>query len=483
MTITPFGLIFITLGFTLLVARPAWLLPLLIVSAVLQAFAVAIINPAALKVGLGITPWLFVCSLIFVHLIVIIIRNRRIELGASRTVKVLFWGWMIFIAWCVLSAFTLPFLFEGTPVHVLNDVFNNKIWDSPPDKWGNPFTLSSDSPLQPLVWNHVSALLAINIAIIGMLLVYVLQLGKDAKTIEHLMFGLIVAALVSLSITICQLFELIGTTSTLTIILQKSLNPSYSQGDILGRINWPFSEPSYASVWYASVSMGGLAIHLFTKRSWFGILFFIEGLCGLLISRGGTGVAGFGLTLLVLSVSLPVFLWKKISLRPVLWRLTPLVVSISLTVIIYEIARQTHPNLPDIYSSAQFILKNRILGPIEWRGQSNLDAITITRDTWGLGVGLGSNRASSYVLSMMSDIGIFGLALFLALLTYQVYLVACNSTTDNALKAFILGGTICMFSGMMMGVPDLTFPAWWIWLIAGFGFLASRQHFGSVQSE
>lgn len=466
MTITPFGLIFITLGFTLLIARPSWLLPLLIVSAVLHAFAVAIIGPATPKVGLGITPWLFTCILIFIHLLAIIIRNRRIELGISRPVKLLFWGWMIFIGWCVLSAFTLPFIFEGTPVHPLSNWFG------------------FDTPLEPLVWNRISAIQAVNSIIMGMLLVYVLELSKNSNTTKRLMSGFIAAILVSTGISFYQRFELPEMVSTLTNVLHQSLNPSYAPpGASVGRTNWPFSEPSYASVWYAGVSIGGLAVYLFANCLWPGIFFFVAGFSGLIISQGGTGLAGFSLALLVLIVASAVLLWRKIPLKHMLWRLTLMAVLIGLTAISYKTVREKEPILPDIYSSIQSIVQPRIFGPISFRGKSNLDALTITKDTLGFGTGLGSNRASSYLLSMMSNIGIPGLALFLILLIYQSYLITFSSMTSSTLRILIFGGTIGLFSGMVMGIPDLMFPAWWIWLIAGFGLIASGQHFRPVQSE
>lgn len=466
MTITPFGLIFVTLGFTLLVAHPVWLLPLLVVSSVLHAFAVVIIGPTTPNVGLGITPWLFTCVLIFIHLVIIIIRNRRVELVASRQVKLLFWGWMIFIGWCVLSAFTLPFVFEGTLVHPLSN-------------WGG-----FDGPLEPLVWNRISAIQAVSSVIMGMLFVYVLQLSKDANTTRRLMSGFIAAIVVSIGISFCQRLELSGMFQVPLNILHQSQNPSYAHGVNSWRTNWPFSEPSYASVWYSAVSLGGLAIYLFATRLWSGILLFFTGLSGLIISEGGTGLAGFALALLLLIGVLAVFLWeKKIPLKLTLWRLTLMAFLISLTIISYKLVREKKPILSDIYSSIQSILQPRMFGPISYRGQSNLDAITITKNTWGLGGGLGTNRASSYLLSMMSNIGVLGLALFLTLLGYQSYLVAFSSAASNTLKALIFGGTIGIFSGMIMGIPDLMLPAWWIWLIAGFGFVASYPHYRPIQSE
>lgn len=465
MTITPFGLIFITLGFTLLVTRPTWLLPLLIVSAVLHAFAVAVIGPATPGVGLGITPWLFTCGLIFIHLVVVIACNRRIEFGVSRRARLLFWGWITFIGWCVLSAFTLPFIFENIPVHPLTGF------------------VGFDGPMEPLVWNISSAIQAANAAIIGMVLVYVFWFNQNANLEKQLISGFIAAILVSTAVSICQKLQLSGFISVLNI-LHQSVNPSYAPGDSVGRINWPFSEPSYASVWYSGVSLGGGIVYLVTRRIWLGVILFTVGLTGLLLTLGGTGLAGFTLAIFVLIAISAVVSWqKKMSMKSMLWRLMLGTAFAALVCASYTAVREKQPRLPDIYSSVESVVQTRIGGPISYRGQSNLDAITITKNTWGLGSGLGTNRSSSYLLSMMSNIGIPGLLLFFLLVVYQLYLIAINSLTNSTLKAFIFGGTIGMFCGMIMGIPDLLFPTWWIWLIACLATLRNERGERLIQTN
>jgi hypothetical protein len=459
MSITSFGLVFITLGFTLLAARPAWLFPFLIVSAVLHAFAVVIIGPATLSVGLGISPWLFTCSLIFIHFIIVITRNRRLEfaLGASRPLKLLFWGWMVFIGWCVISAFTLPYIFEGTPVHRLSN-------------FGG-----FDGPLESLVWNRVNAIQAVSAAIIGMLFIYILNIPGGVNLSKGIVIGFILAALLSICISIFHSLEMSGISIPLTF-LHQSLNPSYNPGFDGVRAFFPFSESSYSSVWYSALLFGGLVIYIFTQRVWGGMFFIIAGVVGLLISLGGTGLAGSALALLLLFVVIVAALIKGIvSVRHVLLRIVILLAILVALVIAFESAPKSRSILPAVYKSIQSIVQQRATGPISYRGQSNWDAIAITKSTWGLGGGLGSNRASSYLLSMMSNIGLPGIALFLLLATYQTYLLLINPRISKTIRAFVLGGTVAMFSGMTIGIPDLMFPAWWIWLLAGFGAVVASQ--------
>ncbi len=281
MTITPFGLVFMTLGFTLLAARRAWLLPLLVVSAGLHAFAVVIIGPATPSVGLGISPWLFTCSLIFVHLMAIIARNRRIELGATRQVRLIFYGWLIYTTWCVLSAFTLPFIFEGLQVNTLAR------WDG------------FDPPMEPMKWTLVNAVQAFNTAVIGMVFVYLLQIANDAASTRRIFVGFAVALGLSVMLSLCQRIQSMNIISAIDFF-SASLNPSYQQNTMLSadgtylRLNWPFSEPSYASAWYGAILVGGISIYCLSNHTLAGLAFIALGIAGLLHCFGGSGIGGSG---------------------------------------------------------------------------------------------------------------------------------------------------------------------------------------------
>jgi hypothetical protein len=97
-----------------------------------------------------------------------------------------------------------------------------------------------------------------------MLFVYILQLSKDTYLAKRIVVGFIAATIVSISISIYQRLEMSGLAIPFNF-LHQSLNPSYNHGIGEGRMNFPFSEPSYASVWYSGLLLGGLAIHLFSR--------------------------------------------------------------------------------------------------------------------------------------------------------------------------------------------------------------------------
>ena len=458
MTITPFGTIFGMLGLIILCVRPVWLLPLLIVSSTMQAFAVAVIGPAQIGVGLGVTPWLFTSALIFIHFTALVFRRRSFVLELQPEVKLLFVGWMTLLGWSVLSAFTFPFIFKGIPVHPLSGLYG------------------FDDVLKPLLWNRVGAVLAINACIIVMLINYILYLCREQKTNSILKAGLVFAIIASASFTLLHRVQLFGISFAPFNILSESINPSYvlARGSNF-RAFFPFSESSYASVWYLGLFIAGLSLYLFTVHLWESILLTAIAFISLFFTLGGTGFAGLAIALpFLIIIALVSFSKSMISVKSVFVRLAALALLVALLAIAYQGAREFQPELPDFYHSLLSVIQERASGPIGFRGQSNLDALNVIRNTWGLGAGLGTNRASSYLLSMASTIGLPGLVLFLVLLIYQLRLLARGALNGSPLSALVLGGTIGTFSGLVVGIPDLLFPAWWVWLIVGFAIVASN---------
>ncbi len=476
MSITPLGFVFITLGITILMTRPGWLVPLLIVSSCLHSFALVIIGPncdveahirqECPEVGLGVSPWLFSSFLVFIHLIVLIVRHRRLEYGVFSSVKILSLGWLAFFAWSMSSAFTLPFLFKGMEVNSLAN-------------WAG-FV----APKSPLAWNFVNAVQATNSGIIGILMLYFLQLTKNESITRRIIFGFILAIFLSFFLSIAQRLEHLKLIPTLDFFTL-SQNPSYSVSGMLNgyggslifyRLNWPFSEPSYASVWYASIFVGGLSLFLFSHRILIGFLFFVLGLFGLFNSMGGSGLGGavVGACILLITALLR-GIFITCERKKLFNRLIILVISMIAIVISYEFARLFNDDLINLNRFVFELFYHKIVDGDITRINSNRVAIEIARNTWGLGVGLGSNRASSYILSMLSNVGLPGLILFFILMYYQSKIILRKSINSNySIGIFILGGSLGCFFGMALGIPDLNFPAWWIWIICGFGFIATE---------
>jgi hypothetical protein len=100
------------------------------------------------------------------------------------------------------------------------------------------------------------------------------------------------------------------------------------------------------------------------------------------------------------------------------------------------------------------------------RELSNKRALEIVQETYGLGVGMGSNRASSFFASLVSNTGVLGAALFCAMLVSLLWrYVRAPALTDMQIFVALALPTATLAMGL--GIPDLNLPMYW-----GFIFLA-----------
>jgi hypothetical protein len=101
------------------------------------------------------------------------------------------------------------------------------------------------------------------------------------------------------------------------------------------------------------------------------------------------------------------------------------------------------------------------------RQKSNEVAMQIVADTYGLGVGLGSHRASSYVASLASNTGLVGAILFAAMLAalLRPYVRAANPADGEIFVAAALVGATLAVS---LSIPDLNIPLYWAFVFLAF---------------
>jgi hypothetical protein len=104
-------------------------------------------------------------------------------------------------------------------------------------------------------------------------------------------------------------------------------------------------------------------------------------------------------------------------------------------------------------------------------------AFDLVLKTYGLGVGLGSNRPSSFVAALLSQVGVVGFVLFAC---------AAWSTLWNLPKAdrWIGMAALGLLLSMAFGLPDLSFPFLWIlFALAAQSKAASTISSSSVSLE
>ena len=118
-----------------------------------------------------------------------------------------------------------------------------------------------------------------------------------------------------------------------------------------------------------------------------------------------------------------------------------------------------------------------VIGLIVWkvklkdgvRELSNKRALEIVKETYGLGVGLGSNRASSFFASLVSNTGVLGALLFSGMLVTLLWrYFKAPKLTD--MQIFVAASLPTATLAMGLGIPDLNLPMYWGFIFLGFVF-------------
>ncbi|MCB1907318.1 MAG: hypothetical protein KDH15_08105 [Rhodocyclaceae bacterium] len=100
--------------------------------------------------------------------------------------------------------------------------------------------------------------------------------------------------------------------------------------------------------------------------------------------------------------------------------------------------------------------------------------------TWGLGAGVGSARASSFLATLLATVGLPGTAAFLALVGSIVSVLARDRSENAGFVIYgVLGGVLAWF----LSVPDMAMPL--VWLFIGFGMQmdVARRPFAALRTR
>ena len=460
-SITEFGHYFLPLLLAVALLRRQWLLPAAFAAAILQSPAALVVTVNASKYG--VTPFNVATLFIALHLTWQVLQRRRIDFGAG-TVRRTLAIWALFTGVSVVGAIVLPRLFAGMPVYLLADPIG---FDA------------AMTPLRPTVVNWVQA---VNSLTMLMLFVYTLQLPDRARLLQRCLCGLGLALAVSVLVGVYQRLGWIGVVAHPHEFWAS--NPSYVQMwstpfGSFERVSFPFVEPSFASAWFAAVAGGMMTWYFFGKRWWWlGGLGALICALALLNTLGYTGLLAFAAFVLALSIWVVFIALRRAALRrKLLVRLTIAVAAI-VVAIITTFGCLENSRYRTSVATAGAMLNNK-LAEIADRGvraNSNRQALVIARDSYGLGVGSGSNRASNYFLSLLTNTGVAGLSLFLFALCVQWLAVAKSRAIQDDQKALVLGATVCMLIAVAGGIPDQNWPPLWIILLTGFCALAQQEH-------
>lgn len=441
--------------------RRDWLPALVPFAAVFQAPAVVTVQLGG--AAFGVTPFNIASVFAAFALLQNACSARQSCVPIPARQRAIYVWWTGFLTCAALGAMVLPHLFAAVPVYPLM-----ALSDIQPDPVPNHWSIS-----------HLAQ--ALNSVALWVMFTWLLSEPDRERALRMFVRGLIVALIVSVALGLYQRAAMLGISE-----LHRDFwgsNPGYNQffltpeyGPAVGRVGLPFAEPSYASVWFAAATAGGITALLYGDRQdrWIllamialGVIGLINtigtsglvalalfcsalaafhGICGRRWARGGMGGNAVALAL-VATIGL---LW----LDHAWWQSAPLVP-------IRDVIDWTRQKF-EAYATGVRLMSNR-------------RAWEIAIETYGLGVGAGSTRASSYLLSLLANTGLAGLALFSIATVSQARAVFEMRHARPTIAWAALGALACALIGVAGGIPDQNWPILWVIVMAGFALIGTSQ--------
>ena len=451
MQLTAFAAVFVAALFS----QTMSLAGLVLVSTVLQATAVfnVPIGDAGGKgiAAYGVSPYMLMALVAGIAWLVRSGQDRGIHLP-----KEIRWPFGLLVAYAVvavLGAFVLPKWFDGLPVNLLVEI-------------------EGIGRLDPLHASLSNIVQAFNLCVHGVVLLFIMQAAQRVDGLR----GIAVGAAGALVLVLCigfyeQAAQLKGVPSLVPYLAN---NLGYSQAPVAEKWLWfriglPFTEPSYASAYLAATSFGLWAVALLGRGWWWAWFAAALSTAGLLNSLGATGLAAAG------GASVVFVLWVLVK---ALLPSTSLSVRLRAAVMCaflllastwgYNAYQEsTYKPKVDEMVSGLIVAKAKLKDGS--RELSNKRALEIVKETYGLGVGLGSNRASSFFASLVSNTGVLGALLFSGmLLTLLWRYFKAPKLTD--MQIFVAASLPTATLAMGLGIPDLNLPMYWGFIFLGFVF-------------
>lgn len=357
---------------------------------------------------------------------------------------------VIFVSWCVFSAFVLPVLFKTIPV------------DSPRSGVDNAYYT-----LTPLHWSFSNAGQA-GYMVLDLILVFrLLQLGAQPGRIHRLInafswSGMFVAA-VGVYQMVCPWFGKSFPTWLFNSnkVWAEAPNQLIGADKSFSRITATFVEPSDAAAFIAAWSVFELSLAISggrkNARHWLGA---VVGSVLLVETASTTGYVIAAVMWLVITWDCvgTVFRYGVIKVRATLAALGLACAAIVGLILVPGAWRLLDLVVFDKGASASAIHRTATFGV----------AVDVLLKSWGLGVGLGSNRAMSAFFYVLSNLGLPGIILFgwlLAQLYFQVLGRLKGSYYDHTERSYLyaIGAAfIANLVALVVSGAEITQPHLWI---------------------
>ncbi|SER67005.1 hypothetical protein SAMN05443377_10597 [Propionibacterium cyclohexanicum] len=336
------------------------------------------------------------------------------------------------VLFCVYSCFTavfLPLVMANTPVLLPSAGIDAQVADP--------------SPLQLSIQNFAqSAYVILGTLVIFQCYRYWEEVTKLVSIM--MMFGV--------AINLAQYLLVQFTPLSFRSLLQLNVGEDYGStvGDVV-RFSGIYGEPSYLAT-FAICAVGFFLIEFGRSRSFSSGALHLAFACASIalvwLSSSGTAFLSLiGVGVAIALYGLVVFIRShSVRIRVILVILLGLCVIVGLS---GTILGRFSLIFADKTSSDSFINRNA----------SNDFSVTILRNTLGFGVGLGSSRPSSFLMALLSNVGIIGTIIFAILIArtlFKSFAIPSRHSTAFALISLLIAKVIAE--------PNISLPLMWMLL-------------------
>jgi hypothetical protein len=423
---TIIGVIFFCCAAYCFLFKQDGLLGLLIIASIFEA-------ASAINIGeRGIQPYYVVAAFLIARALI------NFMLGARSNKPMPQGKWLLlFGAIGVASAFILPIVFAGIPVYDPKVGIDDGMLIRPPLTFG----LNNVAQAGFLACHIASAYAVLAIGFSSI----------KARKIYLWAFYLVVFILAAQSV--CQFA---GIPFPHSLILN---NPGYALWDASGEVSGTrnpgsFSEPSVAGAFLVLYCVGFLAQYVAGKGGTFHLV--VSLLASGLVASGGSIFTLCLITVPVLFSYFPFRFPWYINIRRtkrLAWVGFVLFTPIALALLSSGYSDALLTNTVSKKDSLSFIN----------RTASDLYALQLLPRTNYMGTGLGSNRASSLLTTLLSNVGILGV------LAFGIFYIRLFAKLQEEYAWFRWAG-FALILNMCIGVPDVTMPMLWVPILLAIQF-------------
>jgi hypothetical protein len=436
------GIVFVPLVMLTFLLSPLRLEELLIYMAVFEAAAVLNLDGGF---SFGLSPYFFTACLLATRVGLRWtngkIRFQRGEFAQNHLLIAAF-----FVLWCVVSAFLLPILFEGTPV------------DSP--RAGAEAVLYLPLPLR---WSFSNAGQA-GYMILNFLVLVAFADFCAGRRVQLLMDAFTYSGLVVLLVGFYQMIaNRVGLPFPASFF---NSNGTYGQNynQIIGpgwhRVSATFVEPSAAAGFLSSWLVFEVILSSWgpikRTRHWIFVML------GCVVLLATTSTTGYVTVALVLA-----FIGGRIGLEVIGRGRIPIRIAMTVaSAMLVGVGFFTLGHGAGLLDAILWHKAGSASGVARW--QTVRHAFTVLQDTYGLGAGLGSNRAFGTLAYIGSNLGIFGLVVFSYMLAHLLGKTLSSFRSPSTSLAGRVGTIACaaafltnLISTMISGA-EISSPRMWV---------------------